>query len=56
MGVVKPLLQLEEYLLGEWPMVTSKTENRILANFTPSDETFQPEDRGLVIIGIKAGR
>ena len=36
-------------------MVTSKTLKMRLANFAAFDEPFQPEDRGLVIIGIKAG-
>ena len=31
------------------------TESEILANFAASDEPFQPEDRGLMIVGIKAG-
>ena len=31
------------------------TESEILANFAASDEPFQPEDRGLMIVGIEAG-
>jgi hypothetical protein len=31
------------------------TESEILASFAGSDEPFQPEDRGLTVIGIKAG-
>lgn len=31
------------------------SENEILSSFAASDEPFQPEDRGLVVTGIKAG-
>ena len=43
MGVVKPLLQSEEELLGEWPMVTSKTlkmRYRVYSNRTQVKKLF----------------